>query len=98
MQFQAQQTRDQTNKLRLLAYFRSGHSAKFLSAQLSQHLISDLNRTDLHRICRDGRTMAVDERSEVPFSIPRGTFSVNNKPTIFRNFIMMHLFNYTVHC
>jgi len=30
-------------------------------------------RTYLHRICRDGRTMAVDERREVRFSIPQGT-------------------------
>jgi len=31
-------------------------------------------RTDLHSVCMDGsRTMAVDEPSEVIFSIPRGT-------------------------
>jgi len=32
-------------------------------------------RTDLHQICRFGKTMAVDEteRSEVSFSIPQGT-------------------------
>jgi len=28
--------------------------------------------TDLHPICRDGRTMAVDERTEVFFSIFKG--------------------------
>ena len=33
----------------------------------------NIYRTDLHRICRDGRTLAVDERVEVPFSILRGT-------------------------
>ena len=29
--------------------------------------------TDRHPVCRHGRTTAVDERSEVSFSIPRGT-------------------------
>jgi len=29
--------------------------------------------TDRHPVCRHGRTTAVDERSEVSFSIPQGT-------------------------
>ena len=29
-------------------------------------------QTDLHQMCRDGRTMAVDERAEVSFWIPQG--------------------------
>ena len=30
-------------------------------------------RTNLHQVCRVGRTVAVDERSEVSFLIPHGT-------------------------
>ena len=30
-------------------------------------------QTDLHSICRDGRTIAADERFEVSFLIPQGT-------------------------
>ena len=33
----------------------------------------DIHRTDLYEICRDGRTLFVDERSEVIFSIQHGT-------------------------
>jgi len=33
----------------------------------------DIHRTDLCKICRIGRTMAVDEQSEICFSIPQGT-------------------------
>ena len=33
----------------------------------------NIDRTDLYEICRTGRTLAVDERPEVSFSIPQGT-------------------------
>jgi len=33
----------------------------------------NIYRTDLHEICRTGRIWAVDERSEVIFSISQGT-------------------------
>jgi len=33
----------------------------------------NIHQTDLYGICRAGRTLGVDERSEVVFSIPQGT-------------------------
>jgi len=33
----------------------------------------DIRQTDLYEICSDGRTLAVDERPKVIFSIPQGT-------------------------
>jgi len=43
----------------------------------------NIYRTNLHQLCRHGRTTAVDERSEVSFSITQGTSSL--QPILFAN-------------
>ena len=59
------------------------------------HIFSDscqtnylnIYQTDLHEICSDGRTLAVDERSAVSFFMPQGTLSWQ---TIFVDCIFCH--------
>ena len=45
----------------------------FYFSDFCQTNYPDIYRTDLHDICRIGRTLAADERCELIFSIPQGT-------------------------
>ena len=42
-------------------------------SDLRQTNYLNIHQTDLYEICTDGRTVAVDDRAEVIFSIPQGT-------------------------
>jgi len=59
-------------KLYLFTLFTYLFSYLFIVIDFCQTIYLNIYWTDLHQICKDGRTTALDKQSEVKFFIPQG--------------------------